>query len=506
LLAAPLRATAEAADTGDTEATPFPVILTEVQTGASTGSDEFVELYNTSDEAIDITGWHVRYLNASNSSETTTLLAEIAIADGQAVWLPAHSYYVLHTATVPVAADTLGQVYAAKLSSADKSVGLFVPDEQTCTLVAEDAVAWGASLKGEGAPVQLSSGSSSGDRLLQRYRSGAGSYVDTNHNSHDFVMTTVSKDTAQPGIAQTATPGLDNARLLPAEEVSPEAGDTGPLVPASMDDCTVPEPDDELPPPLSPPDAPPPGTVEQPDTDAPAASGPIFPARDIGLASPQISELLPNPAKPQTDAADEFIEIYNSNSVPFELSGFILEIGTTTKRRYTFPQGTMLPARSFKAFFSADTRLALSNTQGQARLLDPFGRLLTQSDAYSTAKDGQAWATVQGKWQWTTSPTPNAANVIKAPAAKKASAKTAGSKTSGSGSRTAAKPITEANTQNVAATQPSSPLHPGVLALAGVFALLYGAYEYRRDVANKLYQFRTNRAARREARQGIKGR
>ena len=50
-------------------------------------------------------------------------------------------------------------------------------------------------------------------------------------------------------------------------------------------------------------------------------------------------------------------------------------------------------------------------------------------------------------------------------------------------------------------TTARNPVHTGVLAAIGVFALLYGAYEYRHDMANKIHQFRGNRAARRAARQ-----
>lgn len=62
-----------------------------------------------------------------------------------------------------------------------------------------------------------------------------------------------------------------------------------------------------------------------------------IPADDNGLAAPQISEVLPNPAPPQADANDEFVELYNSNDKAFDLSGFILQVGTTTIHKYNFP-------------------------------------------------------------------------------------------------------------------------------------------------------------------------
>ncbi len=94
-------------------------------------------------------------------------------------------------------------------------------------------------------------------------------------------------------------------------------------------------------------------------------SGALIPSSDIGLAAPQITEVLPNPASPQTDADDEFIELYNSNNTAFDLTGFTLQVGLTTKHNYTFPPGTNLPARGYTAYLSTDTNLSSSNSRGR---------------------------------------------------------------------------------------------------------------------------------------------
>jgi hypothetical protein len=224
--------------------------------------------------------------------------------------------------------------------------------------------------------------------------------------------------------------------------------------------------------------------------------------------------LLPNPAAPQTDANDEFIELHNPNDTVFDLNGYILEVGTTTKRRYTFPVGALLQAKTYQAFFSSETGLSLSNSGGQARLIDPQGVILAETDIYGTAKDGQAWALANGIWQWSATPTPNALNTVTAVVATTAKkTKAASTKKKAQTKSTAAKKPKKAVKQNesqqvLAATTdtPSGPVHPGVLALVGGFALLYGAYEYRHDLANRFRNFRANRATRGAARQGAKGR
>jgi hypothetical protein len=232
-----------------------------------------------------------------------------------------------------------------------------------------------------------------------------------------------------------------------------------------------------------------------------------IPAGDIGLAAPMITELLPNPAEPQSDNEDEFIELYNSNDSVFDLTGFKLEIGASTKHFYTFPQGTYIAPKSFAAFFSVDTGLSLSNSGGQAWLLDPLGTIISQTETYGTAKDGQAWALASGSWRWTTTPTPNSSNIISQPltteslsvgASPSKSSKTKSTTGKSSKSPTKSSRSTSTSSQQVNAIPTAAkaePIHPAVLAGIGAAALLYALYEYRHDMANRLYKFRRDRAA-----------
>jgi hypothetical protein len=222
-----------------------------------------------------------------------------------------------------------------------------------------------------------------------------------------------------------------------------------------------------------------------------------LPAADIGLAAPQISEVLPNPAPPQTDADDEFVELYNSNDKDFDLSGFVVQVGTTTLHQYAFPDGTLIGAKKFLAFFSADTGLSLSNSSGQVSLLDPTGNVLGQTDVYGTAKDGYSWVSAEGLWQWTTSPTPNAVNKITAPVTSKSSVKS--SSTSKKSASKAPATVTPGSSGSSGGGSPVANLHPSVLAGIGGLAVVYALYEYRNDLANQLYRLRRYRETRRVA-------
>lgn len=248
----------------------------------------------------------------------------------------------------------------------------------------------------------------------------------------------------------------------------------------------------------------PPATIVQ---DGNNSAGASIPAADIGLAAPQINELLPNPAEPASDDEDEFIELYNSNDRSFDLSGFKLQVGTTTLHNYTFPVGTNLPAHSFVAFYSIDTNLSLSNNGSQARLLDPQDNVMSQSQLYGSAKESQTWALANGAWYWTTQPTPNAANVIRLPIASTTKTKkTIVAKTPSVGK------VKSASTSNSLNSNPNdfqpnttqgSNTHWPIVAIVGSLALLYALYEYRHDLANRLYQFRRHRETRRAARETI---
>lgn len=251
----------------------------------------------------------------------------------------------------------------------------------------------------------------------------------------------------------------------------------------------------------------PPGTppvaifVNEVDTSGGSATS----TNNIGSAAPLINELLPNPAEPQTDSEDEFIELYNPNDLTFDLSGYKLQTGTTSLRNYTFPAGTQLAGKSFKAFNASDTNLTLSNGGSQARLLDPTGNVISQSEPYGSAKDGQSWSLADGKWYWTKNPTPNQTNVING--STTAAASTASSKKSSTGAATKNNGKVKAASTVAEDNQSSDPpqagqLHPLVLAGVGIMAVAYAAYEYRHDLANRLHQFRRYRETRATARAG----
>lgn len=260
------------------------------------------------------------------------------------------------------------------------------------------------------------------------------------------------------------------------------------------------------------PDADPPAVIEDDDE-----TGGLFTSGNVGLLAPQITELLPNPPGTGTDATDEFIELYNPNASEFDLSGYELQTGLTTKHSFVLPEGSVLAPLSFTSFTASQTGLSMSNTSGQAALLDPDGTVIAMSDPYGTAADGKAWAIADGTWYWTNIPSAGSSNVIASTpitaavattkktvkAAKATTQKTTVAKATKTSAAKKKVATTTAAVAKIAseATKPVRGIHPLVLALVALAALGYGVYEYRHDVANAIHKYRTNRAARRSHRQ-----
>lgn len=421
--------------------------------------NEFLLLQNNSGSAIsDLSKYWIYDFNnvnplAAGVSSSTQQLPPAALADGQTVLLNSSG------------GQTCGAAVTAKLSVSLTDSGGFLEVVQTNLVngvlqqTAGDAVSWSSGVNGT--PGMISSVPSS-------TVDPAGAYYRYQNPS------------ASPAYLWQAA-DVDAANICQLNVKISGTPTAGPVNPGNQLLAG----------------APPPAVFVRADDQQ--GSGAVLPPGDIGLAAPIINELLPNPAEPQSDNEDEFIELYNPNDRGFDLTGFKIEVGTRTAHDFAFPDSTILPARSFTAFYSVDTNLSLSNSGGQSRLLDPFGNIISQTDLYAAAKEGQTWALANGKWYWTTLATPNKANIIKLAAATKSKAKKSTTNLASSQNNGAGSAGTNAASNSQPAASQSSGLHSGILAGVGIAALLYGLYEYRYDLANRFYQLRRYREARRVA-------
>jgi hypothetical protein len=217
-----------------------------------------------------------------------------------------------------------------------------------------------------------------------------------------------------------------------------------------------------------------------------------------------ITELLPDPVSPLSDASDEYIELYNPGNGVMSLAGYTLQTGTNYSYTYTFKNET-LPANGYIVFYSAATNLSLSNTAGGARLLGPDQNVIAESAKYDKAPTGKSWQLYGGSWSWgeqsagyantlvfaaDTNPSSSTTKTTTTKAVKpKAAAKSTTTKAVTAGATTTKQAYQEPDTSTS-----SLPANPLVLAGVGVVAVVYMIYEYRQDIANKFRRRRTDNA------------
>lgn len=319
-------------------------------------------------------------------------------------------------------------VFAATLSNTAGSVRIMSINDADNPV---DLVGWGAkSVAYETAPAPAPAPGKSLERLPGDRVADGGNGYDTDNNAADFIL-------QSPPNPQTAAAAVELAA-----------------------DYTIPEPT----------------PVEATDN----------------YAALQITELFPDPAAPQTDAQDEFVELYNPNSFDVDAGGYVAEAGPSLGSKYILP-AELIPAGTYLALYSADDHLALSNSGSQVALLDPMGTVVDGPVIYTAAEPGQAWAKFGNDWQWTITPTAAAVNVLttqptptpkaaatpkpKAVAKPKTTTKTVSTKSASGGTVTTA----------VAAESGSSRWL--LLGLASL-TLGYIIYEFRYDLQNYYFRIR----------------
>lgn len=490
------------------------IFITEVQTSYESAGQEFIELYNASDFEVDLGNFNGGHWLIQNYSSTKAAAVDfdwdVTVPQSNAIVLSGviapRSFYIIAAAGYSPGNVVADLSYTAKLADkggALRLVWLSVVDEVSSPQVF-DRIGW----TDEGTtqvPDFVQSHPQKGS--LERQSNEVTDYYDEDGAIYQIVPTALpspgNMQYVEPVIAEA--PGEDELESALLDEAGNEVLEgilnDDPVAPA-QEDASV----------LS-------ASTEEPAEDNPLNAEQIETAA-LTLLPVQITELLPNPAPPATDSADEFIELFNPNNVPVDISGYRLESGGNYSYSYEFVDIT-IPALSYVVVTSGATPLSLANAGGQARLQDLNGVVIAQTEAYVNAKDGMAWALIDGVWAWTDNATPGFVNSAASPipvmaTAAAAKAKTVAAKKTTAAKKTVTAKTTTAKTAAAKTTKASAsgvstdedydqaaaaaPIHSGILAGAGVIAVLYGLYEYRQDIGNKIYQLRRYRAARREAR------
>ncbi|MDR3582102.1 MAG: lamin tail domain-containing protein [Candidatus Pacebacteria bacterium] len=133
-----------------------------------------------------------------------------------------------------------------------------------------------------------------------------------------------------------------------------------------------------------------------------------------------INEWFPDPVG--TDAAGEFVELYNSGNDAVNLTGWKLGTGTASTTSI-IPAKTKpfslakfsVPARGYLVLARSKTKLSLKNTDGGLLLYGPDGTIVDRASFAGTAPEGKSFSRVSqnastaSRFAFTSS-TPGAAN------------------------------------------------------------------------------------------------
>ncbi|MDO8462939.1 MAG: lamin tail domain-containing protein [bacterium] len=155
----------------------YTIVVGEVQIGGDAAVDEYVEISNIGDGAVNLEGWRLAKRTAGGSeSNLLTAFPAITIAAGAGVTIahPSGSF-----------ASTADAVYStAESLAADNTVVLYAPLADGVRPVA-DLVGWGGASSFEGSATQQPTAGS----VLERKPGGdAGHGQDTDDNGADFVV------------------------------------------------------------------------------------------------------------------------------------------------------------------------------------------------------------------------------------------------------------------------------------------------------------------------------
>lgn len=421
------------------------ILIAEVSPEAKdSASKEFVVLYNPNTIQMDVTGWMLQYRSASHKSDDSSGWVTKAIIGCQ-------STKQADCANLQAVTITPGET--SRLSSFETGDGIMalasgmattggevrlIQSEADGQQSTQDMVGYGNAADYEGKAAPAPKAGQS----IVRSQDETGAFVDTDHNDADFVLS----------------------------------------------------PDEDS-------DTPVPPSAEQPDgTTVEPGKG----AGDVPVAyrSAEITEVLPDPASPQLDSADEFIELYNPYAEELDLAGYVLKTGTDWTHKYVVDSATIDPY-GYVALTSAQTHLSLSNTGSGVRLYDPAGNLVAEAPSYGKAQTGSSWVKgADGQWAWTAKPTPGEQNIIETPpstasgttkkttTAASASTKKAAAKTASSAKKASTPKATTAAVKGAATTtQPAGAAEGNqvgmwVLAGAGTLGVGYALYEYRQEISS----------------------
>ncbi|HEV9035121.1 MAG TPA: choice-of-anchor J domain-containing protein [Puia sp.] len=200
---------------GSVTAPPAAIVVNQVYGGGGNSgslfSNDFIELFNDGDTAVNLSGWSVQYASATGSSWQVTPLGAI---------IPPHGFFLVGesqgaNATAPLPSPDVSGTISMSATSGKVLLSNSIAAQSGANPAGPtviDIVGYGPTATGfEGAPAPVLTNSTADLRTPDGHNTG--------NNSADFVATAPNPRnaayTTQPPLVQTLVPG-NNANLIPS--------------------------------------------------------------------------------------------------------------------------------------------------------------------------------------------------------------------------------------------------------------------------------------------------
>lgn len=122
-----------------------------------------------------------------------------------------------------------------------------------------------------------------------------------------------------------------------------------------------------------------------------------------------INEILPAPEG--ADDQNEYIEIYNSQNIQVDISGWKLQDTQGTQHAYVFPKDTNMPANGYLTLKRPQTNITLNNDADGVNLITPDGKVSNNVE-YNNAPQNQSYNYTISGWKWSATLTPGFLNAV----------------------------------------------------------------------------------------------